>query len=767
MNKIAGIAIALTVLLGTASCFPKGNGGDKDPGDGGNGGSTPPPTSGLQERPSNANCVAGKRPAAGTGTAALQRVFTNLAFSQPLAMIQAPGDSTRWYVVEKTGRVYSFPNDNAVAPGAVTSFLDLSGVVDAQSEGGLLGMAFHPDYTNNRYVYVSYTTSDSGSNNFRSVISRFTVNAQTNAVTAGSEFVLLTVMQPYTNHNGGNIAFGPDGFLYIGFGDGGSGNDPENHGQDTRTLLGAMLRIDVNADAADLGAGRRYKIPSGNAFTGTPTCLNGSCPNQAYKASAVRCSGSGCPEIFAWGLRNPWRWSFDRLNGDLWVADVGQNDWEEVNLLHAGKNYGWNCYEGNHVTGRGTGCGPASSYTAPVDEYDHGTGYSITGGYVYRGASIPALTGVYVFADFGSGSIFALSDPKGTPSRAELTDPMGGVASFAQDHEGEVYAINLLGDANTGQIFKLVPGTASSTPAFPSKLSETGCADTTDPKKPTSGMIPFDVISPLWSDAATKQRWLALPDATQIDIAANDDWSLPAGSVLRKDFFLNGTLVETRLLAHHIDGDWAGYSYEWDGGQADATLVTTAKTVNVQGQDWYFPSGADCLQCHSLAAGRALGPRTAQLNRDFTYPASGVTANQIDTYAAIGLFSNPPATASENLAALVNPLARAGTLEQRAKAYLDANCSHCHQPGGPGRGSADLRYATAFGNMQVCNATPSDDLGVAGAKLLVPGNPALSLIALRMQDTGVNRMPPLATAQVDVAGVALIEQWIASLSSCP
>jgi uncharacterized repeat protein (TIGR03806 family) len=757
------MSVLLAALSGATGCFHNGDNGSKNP-DPGDGGSTPPPVSGLQQRPSNTKCVAGKRPAAGTNTAALQRVFTNLAFNQPLAMIQAPGDGTRWYIAERTGRVYTFPNDTAAAPASVTSFLDLSGVVDAQpDEGGLLGIAFPPDYAGKRHFYVSYTDSDSNRANFRSVISRFDVNAQTNTVDAGSEFVLLTVAQPYENHNGGNIAFGPDGFLYIGFGDGGSGGDPENHGQDTRTLLGAMLRIDVNVGADDLAAGRRYKIPAGNAFSGTPTCLNGSCPNQARAATAARCSGSGCPEIFAWGLRNPWRWSFDRLTGDLWLADVGQNAWEEVDLLQVGKNYGWNCYEGNHAYSGAASCGAAASYQAPVDEYDHGVGNSITGGHVYRGASIPALTGAYLFADVYTGRIFGLSDPKGTPSRAELVDPMAGIAAFAQDHEGEVYAINLF----DGRIYKFVPGTASGTPAFPAKLSETGCADTTDPKQPTSGMIPFDVISPLWSDGATKKRWLALPDQAQINIAADDDWSLPAGSVLRKDFFLKGALVETRLLAHHVDGDWAGYSYEWDAGQTDATLVTAAKTVNAEGQDWYYPSGADCLRCHSVAAGRALGPKTPQLNRDYTYGTTGITANQIDTYASIGLFTNPPASAAASLPALVSPLSSSGTIEQRAKAYLDANCSHCHRPGGPGRGVADLRNETALADMNVCNQDPTDDLGVGGAKLLVPGNPALSLIALRMKDTGVNRMPPLATSVNDIDGIALVEQWIASMAGCP
>ncbi len=754
MNRIAYVLVALVTLQATSSCDLKL--GSK------NSTKETAPTSGLTQRPSNPDCVAGKRPTVGTGAATLSRVFPNLSFNQPVAMVQPPGDSSRWYVVEKSGHSFSFPNSDSAAVGDVIEFLDLSGIVDAQSEGGFLGLTFHPDFSNNHFAYASYTTSDAGGGNFRSVISRFTVDPQTHSASTGSEHTLLTIAQPYGNHDGGNIAFGPDGFLYIGFGDGGNRDDQENHGQDTRTLLGAMLRIDVNASAAQEANGQRYVIPAGNPFPGSPSCSNGSCPNQAFKSSAQRCSGDGCPELFAWGLRNPWRWSFDRLTGDLWVGDVGQDAWEEIDLVQLGKNYGWNCFEGSHSYSTSGNCPSLTTAIPPINEYDHSVGYAITGGYVYRGAAIPALTGVYLFADFGSGTIFGLSDPKGSPVRAELTSPMGGIASFAQDHEGEVYAINLY----NGQIFKFVPGATTTTPGFPAKLSDTGCADAANPTLPRAGMIPYDVVSPLWSDGAIKKRYLALPNQEQITIATDNDWTLPPGSVLRKDFYLQGALIETRLLAHHTDGDWAGYSYEWNADHTDATLITDSKTVAIGNQAWYYPNGSDCLQCHSLAAGRTLGPKTSQLNRNFLYTATGITANQIDTYSAIDLFSNPPGSPSNSLIALADPQSDSATLEQRAKSYLDANCSHCHRPGGPGRGVADFRYETAFIAMNLCNQDPTDDLGIAGAKLFVPGNTDLSLIAVRIKDTGNHRMPPLATSVPDTNGIQLIDAWINSRQSC-
>lgn len=720
-------------------------------------GKKPSSTAGLDERPSNARCVAGKLGA--TGLAQMQLAFPNLTFIQPIAMVLAPNSNNRWYVIEKPGRVLSFANDSTTSQA--TPFIDLSAQVDSRSEGGLLGIAFHPDYATNGYVFLSYTTSDTPADlngaNFRSVIARYTANPQRTALDASTELVLMTLAQPYDNHNGGNIAFGPDGFFYIGFGDGGGGGDPYNHGQDPKTLFGAMLRVDVNVSPSELISGLRYKIPSANPFTGTPTCLDGSCPNQSNKTSV--CTGSGCPEVFAWGLRNPWRWSFDRANGDLWAADVGQNDWEEVDLIQVGKNYGWNCYEGSHLY---ENCTASPNPVMPITEYDHSIGTSITGGYVYRGAAVPALAGSYIFADFISGSVFGLSDPKGTATRSEVARPMSGIASFAQDNDGEIYAVNLY----TGKISKMIAGTGTSTASFPAKLSDTGCAAEADPKQSSSGMIPYDVNAAFWSDGATKQRWLAVPDGQSISINADGDFQLPAGSVLRKDFYLDNKIIETRLLAYHTDGDWMGYSYEWNDAQSDAALVANGKTKTIGTQTWIYPSGSDCMRCHTLAAGRSLGLEVMQLNRDYYYASTGKTDNQLAIFSSLGLLSTALPASSE-LAALPNPKNTGATLEARARAYLHANCSQCHQPGGPGGGPANFLYKVAFAQMGVCNAdATAGNLGVSGAKLLVPGNPNLSLMSLRMHDTGSYRMPPLASGVVDAEGASLIDAWITSLTSC-
>lgn len=364
----------------------------------------------------------------------LERVYANRGFDQPLAMLQAPGDDTRWFVVEREGRVMTFPADPAAA-GSTTEFIDINGAVDSSGEGGLLGMAFHPDYAVNGQVFLSYTRAGSP---LVSVVSRFTTIAGGTALDPFSEEEILIVNQEFANHNGGHIAFGPDGYLYmyIGLGDGGGAGDPNNRAQDPTNLLGALLRLDVNNPAP--GAG--YGIPVNNPFAGNALCTPD--PNLSVDP---------CPEIYAWGLRNPWRWSFDRQTGDLWLADVGQNAWEEINLIRAGGNYGWNVREGAHCFGQ-VSC-PTAGLIDPVAEYGRGLGTSVTGGYAYRGAAIPGLAGQYLFGDYGSGRVWRLvEDPPGVFTMVDVLDTALNIVSFAQDAAGELYVIDIAG----GGLYRIV-----------------------------------------------------------------------------------------------------------------------------------------------------------------------------------------------------------------------------------------------------------------------------------------------------------------------
>lgn len=346
---------------------------------------------------------------------ALEPVFEGLSFTFPVALVQAPGDDTRWFVAERAGRVWVFANRPDVAGAEV--FLDISDRVSVAGEGGLLGMAFHPRFAANGEVFISYTAPGAP---LVSHIARFRLSGA--SLDPASEETLLTLAQPFRNHNGGHILFGPDGFLYIGFGDGGSAGDPFGNGQDTSTLFGALLRIDVDG-------GPPYAAPPDNPLVG----------------------GAGRPEIWAWGLRNPWRFSFDRATGDLWLGDVGQNQWEEVNRIRPGGNYGWNIREGAHCFAA-PACA-AAGLIDPVAEYGHDAGCSITGGYVYRGGAIPSLRGAYLYGDFCSGRVWAL-DPA-TAVVQELLDTDLNIVSFAEDQAGELYLVD-----GGGRLQRLVPAPA-------------------------------------------------------------------------------------------------------------------------------------------------------------------------------------------------------------------------------------------------------------------------------------------------------------------
>jgi glucose/arabinose dehydrogenase len=357
----------------------------------------------------------------------VQRVFTQISFASPVALMQAPGDNSRWFAVEQLGIVRVFDNNQNVVQGDVNVFVDIRGRVTFGGERGLLGMAFHPNFAANGQVFLSYT----GGAVLTSIVSRFTIDAVTGYLDPASETLILDVPQENTNHNGGNIAFGPDGYLYIGFGDGGGGGDPFERAQNTNYILGSMVRLDVDG-------GFPYAIPMSNPFSGNTNCVDGR-------------GTMPCPEIYAWGLRNPWRWSFDRQTGELWVADVGQGTWEEVNRVEPGMNYGWDEREGAHCYEPPAGC--SLNNVDPITEYDHSVGQSITGGFVYRGTANPGLQGYYVFGDYVSGRIWAVlaTSPQGTAATL-IDDTALNISSFAEGVDGELYAV----DHGGGGIYRIV-----------------------------------------------------------------------------------------------------------------------------------------------------------------------------------------------------------------------------------------------------------------------------------------------------------------------
>jgi len=707
------------------------------------------PSSGLDSRPSNTSCVAGAAPSTSASFTS-QRVFSSLSFSSPVALLQAPGDNSRWFVVQQGGIVKVF--NNVASPAAPTNFADISGRITFSGGGderGLLSMAFHPNFPTDPRVYLYYTGTDSGLGAV-DVLSEFQTTNGGTTLDTSSENILFKVDDPESNHNGGAIGFGPDGYLYSSIGDGGGGNDQHGsigNGQRLTILLGKMLRIDVGSTP-----GAAYTIPSDNPFAGGARC----------NASGTS-SSANCPEIFAYGFRNPWRWNFDRTTGDLWVGDVGESAWEEIDKVVLGGNYGWRCLEGAHNSGAGS-CGPNPNPIAPVAEADHSLAAAITGGFVYRGSAIPGLVGRYVFGDYSSGYIWNIA--RDTPPTLRMTSGMEfqtplNIASFGEDQAHELYFVGL-----SGEIHKIVPGSGGGS-TVPGLLSQTGCANSSNPKLPASGMIPYAPNAAFWSDGAVKSRWLALPNGQRITIdATSNHFDFPIGSVLRKDFTLGSTLAETRLFMRHTDGNWAGYTYQWNAQGTDATRVVGGLTTTINGQAWDFPSEAQCLMCHTSAAGRTLGLETGQLNGDLLYPVTGRTANQVFTLNFIDTLTPAVTTPVNQLPVIPNPAGSAGTVGERARAWLHTNCANCHRPGGPTPVNLDFRYTTSLLGTNACDVQPANDLGIANARLIAPGDASRSVVVSRVNRTDSNMMPPLARHTIDTAGVTLLTSWVNGLTSC-
>jgi len=712
----------------------------------------PAPTVGLDARPDNATCIAPER-ATGSATLGLERVFPKLRFldpvtnlsENPILLLQAPRDSKRWFVPERFGLVRVFDNNESVASSSI--FLDLKARVEATcAECGLLGMAFHPDFPATPRVYITYTSLHYTGNGPDTHLSEFTSPDGGLTLDPASERIILTIQKPTVHHHGGHIAFGPDGFLYFGTGDGNGAK--KNAAQTLTTLLGKMLRIDIRGTTGNA----LYRIPAGNPFA----------------ASTELCGeiGSGtqnCPEIYAWGFRNPWRWSFDRQTGELWLGDVGESSIEEVDRVVRGGNYGWRCLEGTHDSG--LDCGqPVGTLLPPIAQYEHGVaGQVITGGYVYRGTAVPGLVGRYIFTDFGSGRVWDI--PNDTEPTVTMTDGLESgmnISSFGEGNDGELYAVNI-----GGNLHRVTASGGAAGAGVATQLSATGCVSQSDVTQPASGLIPYAPSAAFWSDGALKERWIGLPNGQNITVGADGDWDFPNGTVLMKNFRLDNRLIETRLFMRHPDGVWAGYSYEWNAQQTDATLVRGGKRATIGAQTWIYPSEAQCMQCHTEAAGRALGLETRQLAFNIRYPQSGRVAHQLVTLNAINTLSPPIANPTDEVP-YPDPAGTSGSLGERARAYLHTNCSQCHRPGGPTTSNMDLRFSTALANTNACDVAPGlGDLGIANARLIAPGAAERSVLPTRMNRRGVpEAMPPIGSAQPDAEGVTLISSWINSLASC-
>jgi uncharacterized repeat protein (TIGR03806 family) len=506
------------------------------------------------------------------------------------------------------------------------------------------------------------------------------------------------------------------------------------------------------------------------------------------------------PEIWAYGLRQPWRMSFDRATGDLWVGEVGQDLWEGVLRIEKGGNYSWSVTEGSHPFRPERKRGP-TPILPPVVEHPHSDFRSLTGGFVYRGRRLPELTGTYLYGDWVTRRIWGLRYERATKQvtcHRELATTPHRIVSWGEDRDGEVYFLDFV----DGQVHRLVKAPEETVPVpFPRKLSETGLFASVKDHEPAAGLVPYEVNAPLWGDHTTKERFLALPGSSQIEFdaitypqpspGAPPGWRFPDGTVLVKTFSLemeagnsaSRRRLETRLLhfrqlpgPQNVGGQyWKGYTYLWNEEQTDADLLDAAgldRTITVKDarapsgqrvQTYRFPSRAECTLCHTAAAKFALGVNTLQLNRDRDY-GGGRVLNQLRALEQMGVFTAPLPAPPKRLPRLVNYEDDKADLNLRARAYLHANCAHCHLKWGGGNAEFNLLATLDLKDTGLLTLRPTHGtFRLDGARLLAPGAPERSLLWHRLALTGLGRMPPVGSGVVDARAVQLLHDWIKQL----
>jgi uncharacterized repeat protein (TIGR03806 family) len=680
------------------------------------------------------------------------QIWPQLSLTRPIYLLREPGRQCMLLVEQLSDRIkgrirrIEFGSDAKTAE----TILELDRLI--------YGLTFHPDFATNRYVFIFSNRKGDGKTSLDRV-SRFTMERTTPfRLRADSELPILE--WPSNGHDGGDLGFGPDGFLYIPTGDGTSDSDGDLSGQSMNDLLGAMLRIDVDHPSG----GKAYSVPRDNPFVGLPGAR---------------------PEIWAYGFRNPWRMTFDPRNGQLWVGNNGQDLWEQVFLVRRGDNFGWSVFEGNHPFQLERKLGP-TPHVPPAAEHHHSEARSLTGGVVYYGTKFPGLQGTYIYGDYSTGRIWGLRhDGRRATLHRELADTQLAITGFAIDPDGELLVIDY-----GGGIYRLEPLPAEKKPAkFPTRLSETGLFRSVADARPDPALVPYSVNAPLWSDGAWKDRWIALPGASQIEFTAKHGWKFPEGAVLVKTFSLeceagkpaSRRRVETRLLTRQ-QGEWQGYSYQWNDQQTDATLVASAgmdRAFTIQDsqspggrreQVWHYPSRAECLVCHSRAVNFVLGLNTWQMNQSHDYGA--VRDNQLRTLDHIGLFraAKPGASAlakrPDEYPHLVDPQDAKQNLDARVRSYLHANCASCHTMAGGGNARLELVFDVELAKTNMLDALPQHHTyGIVDARIIAPGSPRRSILLERVNRRGPGQMPPLATSLVDTQAVELLRAWIEQVSS--
>ena len=698
-----------------------------------------------------------------------------------VGMCTPRGRTNELYITGQLGRILVVSN---LATPTRSVFLDLSADTYSDGESGLVGLAFHPQYASNGQFFVYYTRTNRTLGKTYDTVSRFQRDPANpwKALRNSEQFLISQPDRDYI-HQGGDIQFGPDGYLYIPIGDEGDQNDPYHSSQRIdQNFFSAILRIDVDGLPGSLApnphpsVGTGYWIPPDNPYVGA-TSFNG----KPVSPQSVR------TEFWAVGTRNPHRMSFDSLTGELYDGDVGGTRREEINRIVRGANLGWVYYEGTLLnTNSPYGLPPSGvAFTPPIYEYGRSggdpnfQGQAVIGGFVYRGSKYPSLYGKFIFGDYISQQVWALDPLSTSQNRVTLlcTVPYGFAGFGLHPYTGEI----LMAERNGERITKLVSGTSEGDSALPPTLSATRLFSNVPNVVPVAGVKPYEVATPFWSDHAIKRRWFFMQDAVSaIQRDSSDEWTFPTGMVWMKHFDLDlvrgdpatRRRIETRFIIKTTNGVY-GLSYRWRADGKDADLVPDAGadiTIPVQqngqshNQSWHFPSRSECLICHNSTAGFALGFSTRQLNRDAL--ENGAPVNQLTSLSAAGLLK-PAITNPSIFPRLADVTDTSATLEHRFKSYVDANCYYCHQPTGSGRGSWDSRYNLPLDQMNVVDGPVLDDLGTPGARVIKPGSVDASMLWRRIAEMGEVHMPPIATAELNTDAINMVRQYIESTTPLP
>jgi len=679
-----------------------------------------------------------------------EKTFTNVELNRPIYLVEEPDPSDFLLVILQGGeknqpsRILRLKNDPETKKAK--PFFELHKRL-------IYALTFDPDYINNRQVYL-FHHGPNGQPKRSNKISRFVVTDDPDPhCDPDSETVIIE--WDSAGHDGGDLAFGPDGMLYLTTGDGSGDSDTRVTGQTLDDLNGAVLRIDVSKTSEE----NPYDIPPDNPFVNLPGAR---------------------PEIWAYGLRNPWRMDIDQRSGQIWVGNNGQDLWETAHLVRPGENYGWSVYEGSYPFYPNRQLGP-TPHVLPTIEHPHSEFRSLTGGVVYRGTRWEELDGAYVYGDYSTGQVWAaLHDGKKLVWHRKLADTNLMITAFrvvgdgdllVADNGGSLHRMKSVPKENLEQISEKM---------FPTLLSETGLFSPNDLSKPAPGLIPYSVNAPAWNDGAKVQRWMAIPGNARPTYKAESGWEFPDKTALVQTLSLEAEIgkpessfrVETRVQLRQ-QGEWIGYSYRWNKNQTQARLVTKEGESAVfsirsndgrkelRQQSWRFPSRSECAICHNRATNYVLGITGSQLQRNHNYGGGTGLKNQLQQLAEISVLGSQPKPPKP----LTNPYSKDQDINERARAYLHVNCSICHVESGGGNAKMELRLGTGKQRMNVFDARPQHStFGIADAMLIAPGDPARSVLHRRISRRGQGQMPPLASNQIDHAGAQLIANWIAMMA---